>query len=99
MLNQPTFEKLVQMRLSAMALAFRQKTEDPGMAGLSFEVPTFFSPGTFLSKGHQQQKNQNQAAVCPPNIAPVSWTSGQWATCLQLLVRGAGTPIFLHTPR
>ena len=37
MLNQPTFEKLVQMRLSAMALAFRQQTEDPGMAGLSFE--------------------------------------------------------------
>lgn len=37
MLNQPTFEKLVQMRLSAMALAFRQQTEDPGMAALSFE--------------------------------------------------------------
>ena len=37
MLNQPTFEKLVQMRLSAMALAFRQQTEDPSMASLSFE--------------------------------------------------------------
>ena len=37
MLNQPTFEKLVQMRLGAMDQAFHQQTEDPNMANLSFE--------------------------------------------------------------
>lgn len=37
MLNQPTFEKLVHMRLSAMALAFRQQSEDPGITNLSFD--------------------------------------------------------------
>ena len=38
MLNQPTFEKLVHMRLSAMALAFRQQSEDPGITNLNLEV-------------------------------------------------------------
>ena len=29
MLNQPTYDKLVKMRMSAMADAYRQQTEDP----------------------------------------------------------------------
>lgn len=36
MLNQPTFEKLVQMRLGTMAQSFHQQTEDPNMVTLSF---------------------------------------------------------------
>ena len=37
MLNQPTYDKLVKMRMSAMADAYRQQTEDPTVANLSFD--------------------------------------------------------------
>ncbi len=37
MLDQATIEKLQQMKLSAMAEAFRQQTLDQSLAGLSFE--------------------------------------------------------------
>ena len=37
MLNQPTYDKLVKMRMSAMADAYRQQTEDPAVTNLSFE--------------------------------------------------------------
>lgn len=37
MLNQPTYDKLVKMRMSAMADAYRQQAEDPAFAGLSFD--------------------------------------------------------------
>lgn len=37
MLNQPTLDKLFQMRLSAMAQAFQLQAEDPQMSRLSFE--------------------------------------------------------------
>ena len=37
MLNQPTYDKLVKMRMSAMADAYRQQTEDPAVANLSFD--------------------------------------------------------------
>jgi DNA replication protein DnaC len=37
MLEQATIEKLHQMKLSAMAEAFRKQTQDPSLAGLGFE--------------------------------------------------------------
>jgi len=37
MLTNPTLEKLHALRLTGMAEAFRRQTEDPEMAGLSFE--------------------------------------------------------------
>ena len=36
MLNQPTYDKLVKMRLSSMADAYRQQAEDTAVANLSF---------------------------------------------------------------
>ena len=35
MLNQPTYDKLVKMRLSSMADAYRQQAEDTAVANLS----------------------------------------------------------------
>ena len=37
MLNQPTIDKLIKMRMSVMADAYRQQMEDPTISELSFE--------------------------------------------------------------
>lgn len=37
MLNQPTYDKLVKMRMNAMADAYRRQTEDPTVSNLSFD--------------------------------------------------------------
>lgn len=37
MLNHPTFEKLVQVRMRTMADAYRQQSEYPAVANLPFE--------------------------------------------------------------
>ena len=37
MLNQPTYDKLVRMKMSVMADAYRQQMEDPSVAALSFD--------------------------------------------------------------
>ena len=37
MTNQATIDKLIEMRLTSMADAFRIQTEDPSMKEMSFE--------------------------------------------------------------
>ena len=81
MLNQPTFEKLIQMRLSAMALAFRQQTEDPGIAGLSFEDrfgmlvdAEYWSRHNNRLKRNIHKANLEQAQA---SLADINYSSGR----------------------
>lgn len=81
MLNQPTFEKLIQMRLSAMALAFRQQTEDPGIAGLSFEDrfgmlvdAEYWSRHNNRLKRNIHKANPEQAQA---SLADINYSSGR----------------------
>ena len=81
MLNQPTFEKLVQMRLSAMALAFRQQTEDPGMAGLSFEdrFGMLVDAEYWSRHNNRLKRNIHKATLEQPqaSLADINYTSGR----------------------
>lgn len=81
MLNQPTFEKLVQMRLSAMALAFRQQTEDPGMVGLSFEdrFGMLVDAEYWSRHNNRLKRNIHKAMLEQPqaSLADINYTSGR----------------------
>ena len=81
MLNQPTFEKLVQMRLSAMALAFRQQTEDPRMVGLTFEdrFGMLVDAEYWSRHNNRLKRNIHKAALEQPqaSLADINYTSGR----------------------
>ena len=81
MLNQPTFEKLVQMRLSAMALAFRQQTEDPGMVGLSFEdrFGMLVDAEYWSRHNNRLKRNIHKATLEQPqaSLTDINYTSGR----------------------
>jgi len=81
MLNQPTFEKLVQMRLSAMALAFRQQSEDPGMVGLSFEdrFGMLVDAEYWSRHNNRLKRNIHKATLEQPqaSLADINYTSGR----------------------
>lgn len=81
MLNQPTFEKLVQMRLSAMALAFRQQSEDSGMVGLSFEdrFGMLVDAEYWSRHNNRLKRNIHKATLEQPqaSLADINYTSGR----------------------
>ena len=81
MLNQPTFEKLVQIRLSAMALAFRQQSEDPGMVGLSFEdrFGMLVDAEYWSRHNNRLKRNIHKATLEQPqaSLADINYTSGR----------------------
>lgn len=81
MLNQTTFEKLVQMRLSAMALAFRQQSEDPGMVGLSFEdrFGMLVDAEYWSRHNNRLKRNIHKATLEQPqaSLADINYTSGR----------------------
>lgn len=81
MLNQPTFEKLVQMRLSAMAFAFRQQTEDTGMTGLSFEerFGMLVDVEYWSRHNNRLKRNIHRATLEQPQaaLADINYTSGR----------------------
>lgn len=81
MLNQPTFEKLVQMRLSAMALTFRQQTEDPGMVGLSFEdrFGMLVDAEYWSRHNNRLKRNIHKATLEQPqaSLADINYISGR----------------------
>ena len=81
MLNQPAFEKLVQMRLSAMALAFRQQTEDPGMVGLTFEdrFGMLVDAEYWSRHNNRLKRNIHKATLEQPqaSLADINYTSGR----------------------
>ena len=94
MLNQPTFEKLVQMRLSAMALAFRQQTEDPGMANLSFEdrFGMLVDAEYWSRHNNRLKRNIHRATLEQPqaSLADINYTSGRLLDKELIQVLGSG---------
>lgn len=81
MLNQPTFEKLIQMRLSAMAQAFHQQTEDPNMANLSFEERFGMLVDAEYWSRHNNRLKRNIHNACleqpQASLADINYTSGR----------------------
>ena len=81
MLNQPTFEKLVQMRLGAMAQAFHQQTEDPNMANLSFEERFGMLVDAEYWSRHNNRLKRNIHNACleqpQASLADINYTSGR----------------------
>lgn len=81
MLNQPTFEKLIQMRLSAMAQAFHQQTADPNMANLSFEerFGMLVDAEYWSRHNNRLKRNIHNASLEQPqaSLADINYTSGR----------------------
>ena len=81
MLNQPTYDKLVKMRMSAMADAYRQQTEDPTVASLSFdECFAMVVDVEYWSRHNNRLKrNIHQAAFDQPHAAltDINYTAGR----------------------
>lgn len=81
MLNQPTFDKLVQMRMSAMALAFRKQTEDPSMENLSFEdrFGMLVDAEYWSRYNNRLKRNIHRATLEQPqaSLADINYTSGR----------------------
>lgn len=81
MLNQPTYDKLVKMRMSAMADAYRQQTEDPAVANLSFDERFAMVVDTEYWSRHNNRlkKNIRQAAFDQPHAAltDINYTAGR----------------------
>ena len=98
MLNQPTFEKLVHMRLSAMALAFRQQSEDPGITNLSFnERFGMLVDAEYWSRHNNRLKrNIHNAGLEQPqaSLADVNYTSGRLLD--KALIQSLGTGQYIH---
>ena len=98
MLNQPTFEKLVQMRLSAMAQAFRQQTEDPGMASLSFEdrFGMLVDAEYWSRHNNRLKRNIHKATLEQPqaSLADINYASGRLLD--KELIQVLGTGQYIH---
>jgi len=81
MINQPTFEKLVQMRMSAMADAYRQREEDPAAAGLSFEerMGLLVDAEYWSRHNNRLKRNIHKAMLDQPqaSLSDINYTSGR----------------------
>lgn len=71
MLNQPTYDKLVKMRMSAMADAYRQQAEDPTVANLSFDerFAMIVDVEYWSRHNNRLKRNIHQAAFDQPHAA------------------------------
>ena len=71
MLNQPTYDKLVKMRMSAMADAYRQQTEDPAATNLCFEerLAMIVDAEYWSRHNNRLKRNIHQAAFDQPHAA------------------------------
>ena len=81
MLNQPTYDKLVKMRMSAMADAYRQQAEDPTVANLSFDERFAMVVDVEYWSRHNNRlkRNIHQAAFDQPHAAltDINYTAGR----------------------
>lgn len=81
MLNQPTYDKLVKMRMSAMADAYRQQTEDPTVANLSFDerFAMVVDVEYWCRHNNRLKRNIHQAAFDQPHAAltDINYTAGR----------------------
>jgi len=81
MLNQPTYDKLVKMRMSAMADAYRQHTEDPTVANLSFDerLAMVVDVEYWSRHNNRLKRNIHQAAFDQPHAAltDINYTAGR----------------------
>ena len=92
MLNQPTYDKLVKMRMSAMADAYCQQTEDPTVASLSFDERfAMVVDVEYWSRHNNRLKwNIHQAAFGQPHAAltDINYTAGRLLDRLLIEVLG-----------
>lgn len=81
MLNHPTFEKLVQMRMSTMADAYRQQSEDPAVSNLPFEdrFGLLVDAEYWSRHNNRLKRNIRKAALDQPqaSLADINYTSGR----------------------
>lgn len=81
MLNQPTYDKLVKMRMSAMADAYRQQKEDPAVASLSFDERfAMVVDAEYWSRHNNRlKKHIHQAAFDQPHavLTDINYNAGR----------------------
>ena len=81
MLNQPTYDKLVKMHMSAMADAYRQQTDDPAVANLSFNerFAMVVDVGYWSRHNNRLKRNIPPAAFDQPHAAltDINYTAGR----------------------
>lgn len=97
MLNQPTYEKLIQMRMSAMADAYRQQTEDPSAANLSFEerMGLLVDAEYWSRHNNRLKRNIHKAALDQPqaSLSDINYTAGRLLDKKLIQALGTGTYI------
>jgi DNA replication protein DnaC len=98
MLNQPTFEKLLHMRFSAMAASYRQQTEDQNMAGLSFEdrFGMLVDAEYWSRHNNRLKRNIHKACLDQPQatLADINYTSGRLLD--KSLIQALGTGQYIR---
>ena len=81
MLNEPTIEKLMQMRMSTMAETYRGQLEDPSCASLSFEDRFGLIVDTEYCSRHNNRLKRNifNAALdqSQASIADINYSAGR----------------------
>lgn len=98
MLNQPTYEKLVQMRLSTMADTYRQQEDDPAAANLSFEerMGLLVDAEYWSRHNNRLKRNIHTAGFDQPQaaLADVNYTSGRLLD--KALIQALGTGQYIR---
>lgn len=98
MLNQPTIDKLIKMRMSVMADAFRQQTEDPTMSELSFEdrFGMLVDAEYWSRHNNRLKRNIHSAALDQPHasLADINYTAGRLLD--KNLIQYLGTGTYIH---
>lgn len=79
MTNQSTIDKLIEMRLTAMADAFRNQTDDPRLK----EVPFEDRFGMLIDIGFSSRKN-NRLKRLIRNPDPISRMQVSWISTIHL---------------
>lgn len=97
MLNQPTYEKLIQMRMSAMADAYRQQLEDPSASTLSFEerMGLLVDAEYWSRHNNRLKRNIHKAALDQPqaSLTDINYTAGRLLDRKLIQALGIGTYI------
>ena len=93
MLNQPTYDKLVKMRMSAMADAYRQQTKNSTVANLSFDERFAMVVDVEYWSRHNNRLKRNiyQTAFDQPHatLTDINYTAGRLPD--RVLIEALGT--------
>lgn len=97
MLSQPTFGKLIQMRMSTMADAYRQQSEDPAVANLPFEDRFgLLVDAEYWSRHNNRLKRNIRKATGTPqsSLVDINYTAGRLLD--QKLIQSLGTGQYIQ---